>query len=137
MTNKFRIIKNYEKNCFEIYEVITDQKNNIIKRSKNPLWLGYTNNFIDINDFLERLKEVQASVLRCLEDERDMYSLDYLDALITLNNKDNNTINSLGDEEILKLAYHAYLAEKTVRNEIDNEVKKRGLGLQLNEMLGQ
>jgi len=137
MINKFRIIKNYEKNCYEIYEVSTDENHNILKRSKRPLCLGYTNSFIDIPQFLQTLKEVEASVERCLEDERDMYSLDYVDAMILINNKDKNAFASLTNEEILKLAYHSYLAEKTVKKEIDDEVKYRGLGSNLTEMLGQ
>lgn len=137
MINKFRIVKNYAKNCYEIYEVGTDESHNILKRSKRPLCLGYTNSFVDINQFLETLREVEASILRCLEDERDVYSLDYIDALIMINNKDKNAFSSLTNEEVLTLAYHSYLAEKSVRKEIEDEVKFRGLGLNLTEMLGQ
>jgi hypothetical protein len=54
-----------------------------------------------------------------------------------INNKDKNAFSSLTNEEVLTLAYHSYLAEKSVRKEIEDEVKFRGLGLNLTEMLGQ
>ena len=135
MKNKFRIIKNYEKNCYEIYEVFTDEKNAILNRSKRALCLGYQDNFVDISQFLEILKEVEASVYRCVESEKDVYSLDYLDAMIMLNN--GKSVSELSDEDILKLAYHSYLAEKSVRHEIDLEVRKRELAFVLEKMLGQ